>query len=89
MSQEPRWPVGEYLVPSKILAGKKNQRKGGKENRKLPKLAQRASLVLPHSPRGKEQGGRCFSTPARSLGWGGWDGWTSGSLPVSETQGLG
>lgn len=64
---EPRahWPEGEYLVPSKILAGKKHQRKGEKEKQKLPKLAQLASLASPHCPRGKEQGGRRFSTLVR------------------------
>jgi hypothetical protein len=28
---EAHWPAGEYLVPNKILAGKKYQRKGGKK----------------------------------------------------------
>lgn len=84
---EAHWPAGEYLVPSKILAGKKHQRKGEKEKQKLSKLAQLASLASPHCPRGKKQGrvvGDSPHLPGRARE-GGWEGWPSGSLPAPET----
>lgn len=77
---EAHWPVGEYLVPNKILATKTHQEKGRKEKQKLPKLAQLASLAFPHCPRGKDLGGqRSAHLPGRARE-GGWDGWLSESL---------
>lgn len=64
---------GGYLVPNKILAGKKHQRKRGKEKQKLPKLARLASLASPHCSRGKEQGWSavlhtCQAEPGKEVG---------------------
>lgn len=74
-----------YLARSWLES--KRQRKGGEENQKFPKSARLASLASPHCPRGKEQGGRRLSTPARRDREGGWEGWPNGSLPGPESLG--